>query len=70
MADSRGVQVPDAMFCIIVDQRSNAVQLQVVGEYTVIVRVAVGVGACLQICDNVGILRGCDSAKEYSGAIP
>ena len=69
-ADPWGVQVPDAMFCSIVDQRSNAVQSQVVGEYTAIVRVAVGVGACLQIRDNVGILRGCDSAKEYGGAIP
>jgi hypothetical protein len=68
--DPRGVQVPDAMFCIIVDQRSNAVQSQVVGEYTIIIRVAVGVDACLQIGDNVGIFRGCDSAKEYIAAIP
>ncbi len=58
------------MFCIIVDQRSNAIQSQMVGKYTVVVGVAVGVDACLQSRDNVSVLRGCDSAKEYSGAIP
>jgi hypothetical protein len=64
------VQIPDGMFCIIVDQCSNAIQLQMVREYTVVVGVVVGVDACLQSRDNVSVLLGCDSAKEYSGAIP
>jgi hypothetical protein len=52
----RGMEVADSVFCIVVYQRRNTVEPEVVEEDSIIIRVAIRVHTCLEACHNVGVL--------------
>jgi hypothetical protein len=56
-------KIGDAMFCVIINHCSNAINLEVVREVSVIVRVAVGIDTCLEFSNNVSVFGGGGGTK-------
>ena len=52
------------MFCVVVYQRSNAVKSQMVRDYTVVVRVTVGVDTSLQFVTTSAYSEGVTAQRN------
>ena len=68
--DARSLDVPNAVFCIVVDEHRDFRETELVREVAVIVRVAVGVHSCHDSRNHVGVFGRRDRSEENVRAIP